>query len=188
MKYYLLLLFGVTIISCNTSEKTNEQDAETNSVSIAQYSNVDHVSLDRINSIYQEYINLKNALVQTDPAKASEAARVLSQTAKEFNYEPLEPDARVFLEESIASVDEHAESIAGSTNIEQQREYFQSLSKDMYYVMKSFDVGNEPVYYQYCPMAFDDAGAYWLSSEKQIRNPYFGDVMLKCGEVREVIE
>jgi hypothetical protein len=34
-------------------------------------------------------------------------------------------------------------------------------------------------------MAFDDQGADWLSAEEQIRNPYFGDKMLKCGLVEQ---
>ncbi|MGI8892686.1 MAG: DUF3347 domain-containing protein [Bacteroidia bacterium] len=185
MKIYIPLLLSLVIAACGSNESNENEIQET--VSVQQFSNVDQPSLDRINSIYQEYINLKNALVETDPAKSSEAARVLAQTAKEFNYEPLNPDARVFLEEKIASIDEKAESIAGATNVEQQREFFYPLSLNVYELMKSFDVGSEPVYYQYCPMAFDDKGAYWLSNEKQIRNPYFGDVMLKCGEVREVI-
>jgi Cu(I)/Ag(I) efflux system membrane fusion protein len=33
-------------------------------------------------------------------------------------------------------------------------------------------------------MAFD-TGAYWISDSKEIRNPYFGDAMLTCGEVKK---
>ena len=188
MKSSLLILSSIIIIflSCNNAENKEAEEAKT--VSEQKFNNVDSVSIDRIDNIYKEYINLKNALVGTDPALASEAARMLSQTAKEFNFEPLQPEARVFLEEKVAAIEEHSEAISGSTDVEQQREYFYPLSQDMYQLIKSFDVRNEPVYYQYCPMAFDDEGAYWLSNEKQIRNPYFGDVMLKCGEVREVIE
>jgi len=43
------------------------------------------------------------------------------------------------------------------------------------------------VYKQYCPMAFDGKGAFWLSSSEEIRNPYYGDKMLKCGRVEETI-
>jgi hypothetical protein len=39
------------------------------------------------------------------------------------------------------------------------------------------------IYKQYCPMAFSNTGAYWLSESKEIRNPYFGDKMLKCGRI-----
>jgi Cu(I)/Ag(I) efflux system membrane fusion protein len=34
-------------------------------------------------------------------------------------------------------------------------------------------------------MAFDNKGAYWLSETKEIRNPYFGDKMMTCGEVKK---
>lgn len=38
---------------------------------------------------------------------------------------------------------------------------------------------------QYCPMAFGNKGAYWFSETEEKRNPYFGDMMLKCGENRD---
>jgi Cu(I)/Ag(I) efflux system membrane fusion protein len=37
-------------------------------------------------------------------------------------------------------------------------------------------------------MADNDTGGYWLSTEEQIMNPYFGDMMLHCGEVSETLE
>ena len=37
-------------------------------------------------------------------------------------------------------------------------------------------------------MADNDNGAYWLSKEEKVINPYFGDAMLKCGSVKQVIE
>jgi Cu(I)/Ag(I) efflux system membrane fusion protein len=37
-------------------------------------------------------------------------------------------------------------------------------------------------------MAEKDKGAYWFSETKEIRNPYFGDEMLGCGENRETLK
>ena len=37
-------------------------------------------------------------------------------------------------------------------------------------------------------MAFNDAGAYWLSAASDIKNPYFGKKMLTCGEVKDSID
>jgi Cu(I)/Ag(I) efflux system membrane fusion protein len=34
-------------------------------------------------------------------------------------------------------------------------------------------------------MAFDNKGGFWISKEPEIKNPYFGDIMLKCGEVKK---
>lgn len=39
----------------------------------------------------------------------------------------------------------------------------------------------------HCPMAMDGAGADWLQSNEPLRNPYFGAMMLTCGETRETI-
>jgi hypothetical protein len=77
---------------------------------------------------------------------------------------------------------EHTQDNAG--NIGHQREHFEILSKDMYDLVKILG-GNQTLYYTYCPMAFDEKGAYWLSETKEVRNPYFGSEMLECGEVKE---
>lgn len=37
-------------------------------------------------------------------------------------------------------------------------------------------------------MAMGQQGAYWLSESQEIKNPYFGDQMLKCGETKEVLD
>ena len=55
--------------------------------------------------------------------------------------------------------------------------------------MQSFGTSFEsPLYIQYCPMANNDQGATWISSKEEIVNPYFGDLMLHCGNIEEIIE
>jgi membrane fusion protein, copper/silver efflux system len=51
---------------------------------------------------------------------------------------------------------------------------------------ESFGLEIDKVYRQFCPMAFDDKGAFWLSESDEILNPYFGDMMLNCGEVTDI--
>lgn len=46
---------------------------------------------------------------------------------------------------------------------------------------------HEEVYVHHCPMAFDDKGADWLYDKRDIYNPYFGEVMLRCGVVKDKI-
>jgi len=36
-------------------------------------------------------------------------------------------------------------------------------------------------------MALNDKGGYWLSNEKAIKNPYYGESMMACGEIKETI-
>ena len=58
---------------------------------------------------------------------------------------------------------------------------------EMYEVVKANN-NETPLYKQYCPMAFNNQGAYWLAAEEEVNNPYFGDLMLHCGSVEEVIQ
>ena len=65
-----------------------------------------------------------------------------------------------------------------------RREAFYSLSQQMAMTLQTFPL-DQIVYQAYCPMAFNNAGATWLQAEKEITNPYFGDMMLRCGEIRD---
>ena len=55
-------------------------------------------------------------------------------------------------------------------------------------MIKVAEITSGEVYKQYCPMAFEGKGGYWLSNSKEVRNPYYGDKMLKCGSVQETIQ
>ena len=72
-------------------------------------------------------------------------------------------------------------------NIEEQRKQFDFLSQALINAIKVFGIPNDTFYVQHCPMAFDNAGADWISSVEEIKNPYFGDKMLTCGLVQETI-
>ena len=51
----------------------------------------------------------------------------------------------------------------------------------------AFGIDDKMVYVQHCPMAFDNKGADWLSFDSEIRNPYFGDKMMKCGITKDTL-
>jgi len=71
-------------------------------------------------------------------------------------------------------------------DIEEARKAFKGLSQSMLSLEQSFSHESSDSYYEiFCPMAFDNTGASWLSKEKDVNNPYFGASMLKCGEVKQ---
>ena len=83
---------------------------------------------------------------------------------------------------------EHAEHIAkNGDNIKHQRSHFVMMSEVVYDLVKNFGAGR-PLYHDHCPMARDNQGAMWISEVKEIKNPYFGSAMFKCGRVEEVIQ
>ena len=122
------------------------------------------------------YLNIKNALVTGDAASAASNAQEFLKTIKTLDY-------KVVSEGNVRILADDAGRISTTKDLKKQREFFVSFSSNMAAVAKSLKPGNQAIYMQYCPMK----KASWLSSEKQIRNPYYGNSMLTCGEVTETL-
>ncbi len=125
--------------------------------------------------VVSKYLLIKEALVNTDPAGAAEAANELIKEAEALEAGP-EMDSLLI----------HVQTIASTSDVEKQREVFAHLSEHIFEMAEGHDLGMT-LYKDYCPMALDNEGAYWLSEKEEILNPYFGDKMLHCGSVKEVI-
>ncbi|MCX2743911.1 DUF3347 domain-containing protein [Mangrovivirga sp. M17] len=123
-------------------------------------------------AIVNEYLKIKNSLVESDREKTAEAAKSLHVFINENQVDKME------------ALSKASNTIANSSDIEQQRKAFEDLSEVVYKMIKSTQL-DMPLYQQYCPMAFNNKGASWISSEKEVMNPYFGDKMLNCGKVTE---
>lgn len=122
---------------------------------------------------YSHYIHLKEALVASQSDEAKEAANKLQESLASI--------------EGGKSAKAEAGKVASASNLDVQRKAFASLSGEMTTLVKASTLAMGEVYLEYCPMANGNTGAYWLSSQKEIKNPYFGDKMLKCGSVKEII-
>lgn len=82
---------------------------------------------------------------------------------------------------------EHAQHISNNAGkIAHQREHFDMLSSGMYDLVKAVKP-SQTLYKDSCPMFNDKKGAIWLSEVKEIKNPYYGNKMLTCGEQQEEI-
>ena len=123
--------------------------------------------------LYSDYLGVKAALVNTDAAKTQAAAKKM---ANDFVGVPAFNNAR-----------QVAVLISKETNVEKQREFFVGLTDEVFAAVSS-GITEGQVFQQMCPMAFNGKGAVWLSDSKEVRNPYFGDVMLACGAVIKVFE
>jgi Cu(I)/Ag(I) efflux system membrane fusion protein len=89
---------------------------------------------------------------------------------------------------ALKSISKNVEAIQGNTNIEEQRKAFGLLGKDLSDVVDMLGIiapENKTVYLEFCPMADDNKGAFWLSYDKEIANPFFGQSMATCGEVKK---
>ena len=142
----------------------------------------------QLNSVYNAYINLKDALVKEDSISTSANATTLLNKLNKVDMKLLSDNKAhnhwMSLEGEIKS---SATSISETPDIKSQRDHFKHLSSHLINAVQLFGI-NEKVYVEFCPMADNNNGAYWLSKEEKVINPYFGEAMLTCGEVKQVIE
>ena len=139
----------------------------------------------QLKAVVGDYLNLKDALVLAEPVKARQTAEGLLDKLKQVDMTLLEGDAHVYWMEQANALKSHGNRIGAGEDLDEQRRQFSFLSQALIHTLEAFGTA-DTLYVQHCPMAFDDAGADWVSSEEAIRNPYFGDQMLKCGVVKEV--
>ncbi len=140
-----------------------------------------------LSQVYHRYFDLKNALVNSDGTMASAKSKMLLQEINAVKMEALPMDVHMAWMKVLEPLKEDAEHIADTKDLTHQRDHFISLSDNLYEVMK-LDQQESPTYYQHCPMANDGKGANWLSKESEIKNPYYGSMMLNCGKTVETIK
>ena len=142
----------------------------------------------QLKNAFTDYLGVKDALVKDDSKMVSENAKKLLDKLNLIDMTLLKDNNShkhwMKLEKELKS---STKSIAETSDIKEQRNHFKHLSSHLGTAIQLFGV-NEMVYYQFCPMADNNKGAYWLSKEEKVSNPYYGDAMLSCGEVKQVID
>ena len=132
------------------------------------------------------YLKLKDAFVATDEAKAVEEAKNSLKALEKIDMGLLKGDAHDQWMKIQTTLKNNFNGIIQMDGIEMKRSHFSIISNELTKAVEKFGIKTSaPVYLEFCPMAFDNKGAYWLSETKEIRNPYFGDKMMTCGEVKK---
>lgn len=121
-------------------------------------------------SILNQYLKVKEALIKTDNKAANEHAVSLQKS--------IEITDSFGEKESLLKA---VQKMVKATDIEKQRIAFADVSVIMWKMVKNNSEIKDAVYYQYCPMK----KMYWLSKEDEIKNPYYGSKMLTCGNVSD---
>ncbi|MFH6943392.1 DUF3347 domain-containing protein [Flavobacterium sp.] len=163
------------LIACGNNENKKKEIPQKNKTSIViPKESVVKINDDILNAIYSQYAHLTVALTQDNVAEAKLAANAIEAGAREIS--------------NNSNLAASAAAIVSAPNIEKQRAAYSNLSNEMVGLLKKAGMAQAELYVEYCPMAFDNKGAVWISSTKEVRNPYFGEKMLKCGEVKETIK
>lgn len=163
-----------------------EMEMETKDHSMHSEKMTETQETNTLSEVFDTYFSVKDALVKTDGNTTSVKATDLLTAINEVKMETLKMDVHMIWMKVIENLKENATSISASKDTKTQRASFVSLSESMYELIK-ISKQETPTYYQHCPMANDGKGANWLSKEKEVKNPYYGSMMLSCGKVVETI-
>ncbi|MGB0871143.1 MAG: efflux RND transporter periplasmic adaptor subunit [Flavobacteriales bacterium] len=134
--------------------------------------------------ILNAYLSLKDALTEDDLTKAQTSGRELSKILKR---QKLNSKSTV-LSTKISELKKHIKTFNNTEDITESRRIFQPISNSIIYFSKHSKLQIETLFIHTCPMAVDNKEGEWLSTEKQIINPYMGAAMLKCGSFKEEIK
>jgi hypothetical protein len=145
---------------------------------------------DKFTSLLNSYYSLKDALAASNDTLAVSKAKALTASAGNLNLKEVKADSSIIemAGQYVGSVSAEAQALAAEPTLEEKRKSFQMISDNMYDLVRTVHFDKEIVYHQFCPMAFNDAGAFWLSPSADIKNPYLGKKMLTCGEVKDSID
>jgi len=121
--------------------------------------------------VFNSYQNVRTALIDSDADAVQKAAGKLAVGISKEHEDMLATTTK----------------LADATDIEKQRALFSELTDQVEPILKDA-ISTGTLYKQFCPMAFQGKGAYWISNREEIRNPYYGQKMLTCGKVTEEIQ
>jgi len=134
------------------------------------------------------YLKLKDDLVKDDFEQAKIEIGLFKKHLSEINMQDFEGQAH---KDWMLYESRFKNALKESSNwksLDEIRSAFVEISETIISLSKNFKPNKKPIYIQHCPMANKDKGANWLSFEKEVKNPYFGESMLGCGEVKSTIK
>ena len=136
------------------------------------------------NNVIKSYIELKNALVAGNEAIAQANAATLLAAVSTVSDKDMTPAQRKTWKAYADKLSFDSRHISETNAIDHKREHFATLSNNLLVVLKEFKLNTTTLYKQYCPMK----KFYWVSETASLKNPYYGNAMLTCGENKETLQ
>jgi len=172
----------------NITTSTTQASGNTSANAGQAPGEVDPAFKKQLQSVYSAYILMKNAFVASDADKVRTEAKKVQSGLLAVNMELVSGDLHLKWMNQLGTLKSEISLIMDTGDLAEQRIAFADFNDAFHNTLELFGLESGTVYYQYCPMANGDKGAFWLSEVNEIRNPYFGDEMLSCGETRETFE
>lgn len=200
--FAFIAITSLVFVACNGDEQADNPDAaKVSKDSAAQtgspsdkdikavavtYTDVNPQIASSLKEIVDHYLHIKNALANDNEKEAASGGDAMFKAMNKVDKSLFTAEQKKIYDENEEDMQEHAEHI-GKSKLDHQREHFAMMSEEMYALVKAFG-GGRTLYHDHCPMYDNNKGAKWLSETVEIKNPYMGSEMPKCGTVEEKIQ
>ena len=183
---FLLLLM---LASCGTADK-NAKDENRPPVALLKSANSDAFNRS-FGELLQGYYTLKNNFIaEKDTITINHTANLLAVSTDSLPLKELKADSSIIATAQSYTLGIAAElqGLAGETTMTGKRRSFQMVSDQLFDLIRTVQYDQAVIYQHYCPMAFTDQGANWLSDSRDKQNPYIPKKMIYCDQVRDSVD
>ena len=188
------LMCVAVLFSCqsNSDKKQNEIESPGTVVTVKTGAGVKTSA----GAMLSSYLHLKDALINYDTLSANKAANALAIASDSIDFTGTTDTAVVKTVLDFAgTIRSEAVGLVMENDLTEKRRAFSMITENFYPLLRAIQFNEGKLYYEMCPMAFnDDEAAYWISDSREINNPYLGTKhpkyasgMLHCGELKDSI-
>ena len=174
--------------SKSSSEEHTRQEDEAKDQSSAMGMSVADKFIDQLTAVYENYLDMKNSFVASDPSEVKKASTKVSAGLDKVDMGLLKGEMHNIWMEQLKGLKQNLEIIQTENDIKNQRLAFADFNDIFHNSVKHFGLTDKTVYYQFCFMARGTKGGYWLSEINEIKTPFLGEAMRSCGETKEVLK
>ena len=139
-------------------------------------------------AVVDGYLAIQAALARDDVAAAVQAAGRARTALAGVDMTLVQGETHMAWMTSAETLGRLLKALAEAGAIEPARVQFALLSEQIAGDIARFGGTKGKLFKAWCPMAFDNRGAAWIQRTETIENPYFGKAMLRCGEIKEVLQ
>ena len=129
------------------------------------------------------YLEMKDALIEDDAAKAGEAAELMLLRLEHSDLMGIRSLNIV----NLVNLRAETRIAKRQVGLDSLRASFARISAAMVSLLLETGAPEVTLYVQSCPIANKNFGAQWVSKADEVVNPYLGEKMLGCGAVDGMI-
>jgi len=189
MKRFVIYGLILVLAACKSSDdKAKEQQAQPQGP-LGRSANSEAFNRS-FEKLMTDYYSLKDNFIAEKDSGIAQSARSLMVSVDSLQLKELKADTTIIATALTYTlgISSEIKGLLGEKNIDGKRKSFQMVSDQLYDLIRTVQYDRAVIYHNYCPMAFNDQGANWLSNTSQIRNPYIPKKMITCGEVKDSID